>query len=196
MNQNITNILIAGVGGQGVLLVSEILSEACLRSGYDVKKSEVHGMAQRGGSVTSHVRFGKQVHSPLIEKGQADVLVSFEELEALRWIAFLKPGGTVVVNAQRIAPITVSSGVATYPEDILEQLKKRTPSVVSMDGIGIAQKAGNPRVVNVALLGALSNYLSIEENIWRETISLRVPPKTVEVNLRAFEAGRGCSGDW
>ena len=190
MNQTITNILIAGVGGQGVLLVSEILSEACLRSGYDVKKSEVHGMAQRGGSVTSHVRFGKQVHSPLIEKGQADVLVSFEELEALRWIAFLKPGGTVVVNAQRIAPMTVSSGVATYPEDVLEQLRKRTSRTVAVDGIGIAQKVGNPRVVNVALLGALSNHLNIEASIWRETISLRVPPKTVEVNLRAFEAGR------
>ncbi len=194
MNQTITNILIAGVGGQGVLLVSEILSEACLRSGYDVKKSEVHGMAQRGGSVTSHVRFGKQVHSPLIEKGQADVLVSFEELEALRWIAFLKPGGTVVVNAQRIAPMTVSSGVATYPEDVLEQLRKRTSRTVAVDGIGIAQKVGNPRVVNVALLGALSNHLNIEASIWRETISLRVPPKTVEVNLKAFEAGRAQKG--
>ncbi len=190
MNRNITNILIAGVGGQGVLLVSEILSEACLRAGYDVKKSEVHGMAQRGGSVTSHVRFGKQVHSPLIEKGQADVLVSFEELEALRWIAFLKSGGTVVVNAQRIAPMTVSSGVATYPEDVLEQLRERTPRVITVDGIGIARNVGNSRVVNVVLLGALSKHLTIEESIWRETISARVPPKTVEVNLKAFEAGR------
>ncbi|MCD6334155.1 MAG: indolepyruvate oxidoreductase subunit beta [Candidatus Latescibacterota bacterium] len=190
MNRNITNILIAGVGGQGVLLVSEILSEACLRSGYDVKKSEVHGMAQRGGSVTSHVRFGKQVHSPLIEKGQADVLVSFEELEALRWIAFLKPGGTVVVNAQRIAPMTVSSGVATYPEDVLEQLRERTSGVVVVDGIGIARNVGNPRVVNVVLLGALSKHLNIEENVWREAISGRVPPKTIDVNLKAFEAGR------
>jgi indolepyruvate ferredoxin oxidoreductase beta subunit len=194
MNQTITNILIAGVGGQGVLLVSEIFSEACLRSGYDVKKSEVHGMAQRGGSVTSHVRFGEQVHSPLIEKGQADVLVSFEELEALRWIAFLKPGGAVVVNAQRIAPMTVSSGVASYPEDVLEQLRERTSRVVAVDGIGIAQEVGNPRVVNVALLGALSKHLKIEENIWRETISARVPPKTVEVNLKAFEAGRAQKG--
>lgn len=194
MNRNVTNILIAGVGGQGVLLVSEILSEACLRAGCDVKKSEVHGMAQRGGSVTSHVRFGKQVHSPLIEKGQADVLVSFEELEALRWIAFLKPGGTVVVNAQRIAPITVSSGVSTYPEDVLEQLRERTSRVVAVDGIGIAQKVGNPRVVNVVLLGALSNHLNIEESIWRETISARVPPKTVDVNLKAFEAGRAQKG--
>ena len=190
MNRNITNILIAGVGGQGVLLVSEILSEACLRSGYDVKKSEVHGMAQRGGSVTSHVRFGEQVHSPLIEKGQADVLVSFEELEALRWIAFLKPGGAVVVNAQRIAPMTVSSGVASYPEDVLEQLRERTSRIVAVDGIGIAQKVGNPRVVNIVLLGALSKHLHIEENIWRETISARVPPKTIEMNLKAFEAGR------
>jgi indolepyruvate ferredoxin oxidoreductase beta subunit len=174
--------------------VSEIFSEACLRSGYDVKKSEVHGMAQRGGSVTSHVRFGEQVHSPLIEKGQADVLVSFEELEALRWIAFLKPGGAVVVNAQRIAPMTVSSGVASYPEDVLEQLRERTSRVVAVDGIGIAQEVGNPRVVNVALLGALSKHLKIEENIWRETISARVPPKTVEVNLKAFEAGRAQKG--
>ena len=151
-------------------------------------------MAQRGGSVTSHVRFGKQVHSPLIEKGQADVLVSFEELEALRWIAFLKPRGTVVVNAQRIAPMTVSSGVATYPEDVLEQLQERTPRVITVDGIGIAQKLGNPRVVNVTLLGALSNHLSIEENIWRETISARVPPKTIDVNLKAFEAGSAQKG--
>ena len=194
MNRNITNILIAGVGGQGVLLVSEILSEACLRSGYDVKKSEVHGMAQRGGSVTSHVRFGEQVHSPLIEKGQADVLVSFEELEALRWIAFLKPGGAVVVNAQRIAPMTVSSGVASYPEDVLEQLRERTSRVVAVDGIGIAREVGNPRGVNVALLGALSRQLNIEESIWRETISARVPPKTIDVNLEAFEAGRAQKG--
>jgi len=190
MNQNTTNILIAGVGGQGVLLVSEILSEACLRSGYDVKKSEVHGMAQRGGSVTSHVRFGKQIHSPLIEKGQADVLLSFEKLEALRWIAFLKPEGTVLVNAQQIPPITVSSGAATYPEDVLERLRERTSRVIVVDGIGIAQKVGNPRVVNVALLGALSNHLNIEENIWREAISAKVPPKTIVVNLKAFEAGR------
>ncbi|HID96253.1 MAG TPA: indolepyruvate oxidoreductase subunit beta [Candidatus Latescibacteria bacterium] len=185
-----TDVLIAGVGGQGILLASEILARVCLRAGYDVKKSEVHGMAQRGGSVTSHVRFGKKIYSPLIEKGRAEILLAFEKLEALRWIYFLRSGGTVIVNDHRIDPITVSSGSATYPDDIIERLRERTADVNLVDGIGIAIRAGDLRTVNVVLLGFLSEFLPINADLWRGVIGETVPQKTVDMNLGAFEKGR------
>ena len=184
-----TNVLIAGVGGQGVLLVSEILSEVCLQVGYDVKKSEVHGMAQRGGSVTSHVRFGEQVHSPLIERGTADILLAFEWLEAARWAAFLGPDGKAIVNDQQIAPIPVSSGVMTYPEDLSDRVEAQAGGLQVVDGIGIAREIGDLRVTNIVLLGALSSHLDLEVDLWTECIARRVPPKTVEMNLKAFERG-------
>jgi indolepyruvate ferredoxin oxidoreductase beta subunit len=190
MTDSTTNILIAGVGGQGILLASEIIAHACLKAGYDVKKSEVHGMAQRGGSVTSHVRFGKRVFSPLIPKGDADVLLAFEQLEALRWVGYLKPDGTVVVNDQRIAPITVTSGAASYPEGIIERLRSAASDVHLVDGLGIARRVRNSRVVNMALLGALSELVHLEESVWTEAIREKVPAKALEANLAAFRVGR------
>lgn len=190
MQNSVTNLLIAGVGGQGILLVSEILAEVCMQAGYDVKKSEVHGMAQRGGSVTSHVRFGTKVYSPLIEQGRADLLLSFEPLEAMRWSGFLKPDGTILVNDQRVEPMTVTSGRVAYPERLMEQLKTSTHRVIVVDGLGIARMAGNLRTVNIALLGALSNYLDLDKSLWIEAIRHRVPPKTLEANMKAFEFGR------
>jgi indolepyruvate ferredoxin oxidoreductase beta subunit len=186
----VTGIMIVGVGGQGVILASELLCEAAMRAGYDVKKSEVHGMAQRGGSVVSNVRFGEKVYSPLISKGEADILLSFEQLETLRWLDYIKPEGKIIVNMQKIMPMAVAIGQGEYPEDIFGVLKRKTDKIYRVDGLGIATKAGNVKAVNVAIIGALSNYLDIPEGIWKEVIENRVPPKTLKVNLTAFEMGR------
>ncbi|NPV44600.1 MAG: indolepyruvate oxidoreductase subunit beta [Firmicutes bacterium] len=186
----VTGIMIVGVGGQGVILASELLCEAAMRAGYDVKKSEVHGMAQRGGSVVSNVRFGKKVYSPLISKGEADILLSFEQLETLRWLDYIKPEGKIIVNMQKIMPMAVAIGQGEYPEDIFGILKRKTDKIYRVDGLGIARKAGNVKAVNVAIIGALSNYLDIPEGIWEEVIENRVPPKTLKINLTAFEMGR------
>ena len=186
MAERTTNVFIAGVGGQGILLASEILSDMALARGLDVKKSEVHGMAQRGGSVVSHVRFGDRVHSPVIAEGEADVLVSFEKMEALRWVHYVSPSGTVVVNDQEIVP----SGVERYPEGINEGLAERAPGAHVLDALTLANEAGNARAVNTVMLGAFSSYLDFSEDEWRKAIEKRVPPKTVEINLKAFELGR------
>lgn len=186
----VTGIMIVGVGGQGVILASELLCEVAMRAGYDVKKSEVHGMAQRGGSVVSNVRFGEKVYSPLISKGEADILLSFEQLETLRWLDYIKPEGKIIVNMQKIMPMAVAIGQGEYPEDIFGVLKRKTDKIYRVDGLGIATKAGNVKAVNVAIIGALSNYLDIPEGIWKEVIENRVPPKTLKVNLTAFEMGR------
>jgi indolepyruvate ferredoxin oxidoreductase beta subunit len=186
----VTGIMIVGVGGQGVILASELLCEAAMRAGYDVKKSEVHGMAQRGGSVVSNVRFGEKVYSPLISKGEADILLSFEQLETLRWLDYIKPEGKIIVNMQKIMPMAVAIGQGEYPEDIFGVLKRKTDKIYRVDGLGIATKAGNVKAVNVAIIGALSNYLDIPEGIWKEVIENRVPPKTLKINLTAFEMGR------
>lgn len=186
----VTGIMIVGVGGQGVILASELLCEVAMRAGYDVKKSEVHGMAQRGGSVVSNVRFGKKVYSPLISKGEADILLSFEQLETLRWLDYIKPEGKIIVNMQKIMPMAVAIGQGEYPEDIFGVLKRKTDKIYRVDGLGIATKAGNVKAVNVAIIGALSNYLDIPEGIWKEVIENRVPPKTLKINLTAFEMGR------
>lgn len=182
--------MIVGVGGQGVILASELLCEVAMRAGYDVKKSEVHGMAQRGGSVVSNVRFGEKVYSPLISKGEADILLSFEQLETLRWLDYIKPEGKIIVNMQKIMPMAVAIGQGEYPEDIFGVLKRKTDKIYRVDGLGIATKAGNVKAVNVAIIGALSNYLDIPEGIWKEVIENRVPPKTLKINLTAFEMGR------
>jgi len=185
------NIIISGVGGQGIITASEILSEVALFNGFDVKKSEVHGMSQRGGSVVSHVRFGEKVYSPLIEKGTCDVILAFEKAEALRWLHYLKPEeGIVIVNDLEIIPNIVSLGLDTYPENIEDTLKKVASKVFVMDGIGIAKEAGDPRTANTALLGALSNYLPFSEESWIEVIKRRVKPNTIEANLKAFRMGR------
>ena len=185
----VTNIILTGVGGQGILMASEIISEAAVQVGYDVKKSEIHGMAQRGGSVNSHVRFGEKVYSPLVMKGDCDLLLAFEKLEALRMASFVKEDGNIIVNNQRINPSTVISGAAVYPEDIEETLKKRFKSVAFVDALKIGQQAGNPRTANTAMLGAASKLLDIPAEIWEKAIAQRVPERYIEANLRAFKMG-------
>ena len=186
MPDRVTNVLICGVGGQGILLASEILSEAALATGLDVKKSEVHGMAQRGGAVVSHVRFGSEVHSPVIADGEADLLVSFEKMEALRWLHALRPEGSLIVNTQEIVP----SGLDEYPPGIDDELRSRAPGLLVVDALALAREAGNVRAVNTVMLGAFSGLLEFGEDDWRKAIEKHVPPKTAEVNLRAFGLGR------
>ncbi len=180
------NVFIAGVGGQGIILASEILSDAALAKGLDVKKSEVHGMAQRGGSVVSHVRFGEEVHSPVITAGEADLLVSFEKMEALRWVQAVAPGGKIIVNTQEIVP----SGQEVYPKDIDSQMDERAPGTIRIDALKLAKEAGHIRAVNVVMLGAMSHFLDFTMDEWRAAIESRVPKKTVEINVKAFELGR------
>jgi len=187
----IMNILIVGVGGQGVVLASQILSEVALQAGYDVKKSEVHGMSQRGGVVTSHVRIGKKVHSPLIPNGAADVILAFERAEALRWAHELKSGGSLIVNNHKIIPPIAVDPRYVYPEDALQRLEERIENLHVVDAARISEKLGNPRLANTVLLGALSKTLQIDEAVWRDVISRRVPRGTVDANLKAFEEGKG-----
>lgn len=184
------NILIVGVGGQGIILASEMLSMVALSQGYDVKQSEVHGMAQRGGSVSSNVRYGKAVYSPTIARGEADVLLSFEMLESLRWIDYLSPDGVAIVNTQRIDPMPVASGKAEYPGQIEERLRKVTNKLHLIDGQDLAETAGHIKSVNVALLGVLSTILDFDKNVWETTIKNRVPAKTIDINFKAFNLGR------
>jgi indolepyruvate ferredoxin oxidoreductase beta subunit len=186
----VKNILMVGVGGQGVILASEILSEVMMRAGYDVKKSEVHGMAQRGGSVSTHVRFGSKVYSPLIKKGDADILFSFEVLESARYLDFLKKDALIIVNDQKVLPPSVTLGADTYPDNILEILRERFSKVDMVDALEIAKRAGNSRALNVAFLGALSRYIEVDESMWKEVISSMLQPKLVEVNTKAFTLGR------
>ncbi len=188
------NIFLAGVGGQGILLASEVLGEAFLAGGYDVKKSEVHGMAQRGGAVTTHLRFGPKVYSPLIEPGTADLLIAFEKLEALRFIHYLKPGGTAVVNTQEIPPAPVSSGQERYPEGIEETLLAVTPHVHMVDAIAAALALHEVRAVNMVMAGAASRFLPLPEDAYVAALTKRLAAKYVEVNVQAFRVGRALVG--
>jgi len=183
------SILICGVGGQGILLSSDILAEVCMNSGYDMKKSEVHGMAQRGGSVISHVRYGEKVHSPLIGEGGADIILSYEKLEALRNLSYIEKNGTVIVNDMAILPIPVASGEAEYPQDVIDKIKKHASNLVVIDGLGIAKSTGNIRTLNVVLLGVLARHIELPYENWLAVIEERVPKKTIEVNKLAFESG-------
>ncbi|HEX7344397.1 MAG TPA: indolepyruvate oxidoreductase subunit beta [bacterium] len=184
------NILIVGVGGQGVVLASAILSEVALTAGYDVKKSEVHGMSQRGGVVSSHVRIGQKVFSPLIPNGQADVILAFEQAEGLRWLHELKSGGWMIANAQKLVPPIAVDKKYIYPDNALDQLKNRVGNLHVVDAAQMAENLGNVRLANTVLLGALSKALKIDEKVWRNVISRRVPKGTAEANLKAFEAGK------
>lgn len=184
------NISLVGVGGQGTLLASEILCNVALLAGKDVKKSEVHGMAQRGGSVVSQVRIGEKVYSPLIGIGETDILVSFEKLEALRFAHFLSPDGIAMVNDQEIRPVTVSSGQAEWPSDLDGLLRSTFPKLELIPALDIALGLGNMRAVNVVMIGALSNHLDIPDSIWRQSITDLVKPQFLDLNLRAFQAGR------
>jgi len=194
MKEYTKNILIVGVGGQGVILASNILSEVAMTGGFDVKKNEAHGQSQRSGSVSSHIRFGKKVYSPMIGQAEADLVVAFEELEALRWANYLKPGGTVVVNRQRIYPPSVTSGIDQYPEDAVSILRKEKMEVVDVDGMAIANRLGNPLLVSTILLGAMSNFLPFSEKLWKTAIRQLVPEKHRDLNLTAFEEGRKLAG--
>ncbi len=182
------NIMIVGVGGQGTLLTSRILGGIILTAGYDVKLSEVHGMAQRGGSVVTFVRYGEKVSEPIVEEGQADVLIAFERLEALRYAHFLKPDGALIINDQRMDPITVVTGAAQYPENIIENLSK-TYKVYSIDASAEAIKLGNPRVFNNIVLGLAAQHMDFSKEDWLKVIENTVPPKTIEINQKAFLVG-------
>jgi len=186
----VMNLFLCGVGGQGILLASEVISSACMQAGFDVKQSEVHGMAQRGGSVISHIRFGRKVYSPLIEAGDADIVVSFEMLEALRYLPYMNSRTKVIVNTQKILPAPVATGMDTYPGDVLDQLKQRNLSVFPMDAFTIAQTIGETRAVNMVLVGALSAFLPLTEDIFRQVIEKRIPEKIREVNIDAFLKGK------
>ena len=187
----VTNVLLAGVGGQGVLLGSEVLAEVAALAGNDVKKSEVHGMAQRGGSVVSHLRFGREVYSPLISRGGADYLVSFERLETLRYLDFLHAGSVVLVNDQRIIPLPVGVGKAVYPVDIEARLLATGVRARFVDAHAIALAAGNAKAVNAVILGALSSMMAFALPLWHEALGRQIPARLLELNLRAFELGRG-----
>lgn len=184
------NILFCGVGGQGILLASELTAEALLAQGHDVKKSEVHGMAQRGGSVEAHLRYGAKVYSPLIEPGGADLLLAFEIMEALRYLPYLNKKSKVIVNTQRIMPPAVATGKTVYPENVLEELTSRGIKVIPVDGFEIAKECGNVKAANVALVGALSKLLPVPEAAFVAAIEKRVPGRFLEVNLQVFKAGR------
>ncbi len=184
----VTNIMIVGVGGQGTLLTSRILGGLALAAGYDVKLSEVHGMAQRGGSVVTFVRYGEAVAEPIVEEGCADLIIAFERLEAMRYAHFLKKDGVMIINDQRIDPMTVVTGQAVYPENIVETLEKEY-KVIAVDSMAEALKLGNSRVFNTIILGVAARHMSYEKAQWEEVIRTTVPPKTIDLNLKAFETG-------
>lgn len=189
--KEVKSILFVGVGGQGTILASKVLTEGLLKNGYDVKMSEVHGMAQRGGSVTTQVRFGEKVYSPLIEKGTADVIVAFEKSEAARWLPFLKKGGYLVVNDYEMYPVPVLIGVEKYPENVNEGLKKAVEKTIIVDAAGIAEELGNNKAMNVVLLGTLIKALGLENINWNEVLEGSVPPKAIDINKQALAKGLG-----
>ena len=186
---NTKNIMIVGVGGQGTLLASRIIGNAVLLKGYDVKVSEVHGMSQRGGSVVTYVKYGEKVCSPVICRGEADVILSFEQLEAARWLPYLKKDGVMIVNTQKINPMPVITGAASYPNGIIEALKAAGVRVVDVDALSLAKQAGNDKSVNVALIGVMAEYLGFDASTLRKAVESSVPEKFREVNLKAFDIG-------
>lgn len=183
------NMLLSGVGGQGVVLASFVLSHVAIEEGYDVKQSEVHGMSQRGGSVTSHFRFGDKIWAPLVSPGSADILMAFESLEALRYIHWLKPGGLLVYNSQKINPSPVAAGLATYPEEIDAKITAAWPRVQCVKANELAIQAGTVKSANVVMLGAVSPALPFKAETWEAVIRKAVPPKSIDVNLEAFRLG-------
>ena len=184
-----TNIMIVGVGGQGSLLASKLLGRLLMNEGYDVKVSEVHGMSQRGGSVVTYVRYGEKVYSPIIDKGEADFIISFEKLEAARYAQYLKQDGKIIVNKQEIEPMPVITGVAEYPHAVLDNLSAKGVTVDEIDALDLALQAGTSKAVNIVLMGRLSKFLPIEKEKWLEAIKQTVAPKFIEMNVKAFELG-------
>ena len=189
IDSKVRSILFAGVGGQGILRASDIMCMAMMEAGFDVKKSEVHGMAQRGGCVTSHVRYGTKVYSPLAETGRIETLVSFEKMEALRYLKFLSKDASIILNTEEIYPPAVNRGDSEYPNDVIDFLKNHYPKVIALNAAKLAQKAGNIRAANVVLLGAVSNLMNIEKSVWESVIKTSFPQKLVKLNLDAFQMG-------
>ena len=186
---SVKSVMIVGVGGQGTLLASRILGAALVNDGYDVKVSEVHGMSQRGGSVVTYVRYGEKVYSPVVTQGEADLILAFEQLEAARWISYLKKGGKLVVNTQSIDPMPVITGVMTYPDNIIAKLKKMDIDVTAVDALSLAEEAGSVKAVNVVLIGVMARRMDLDESVWLNVIREIVPEKFVEMNLKAFMLG-------
>ena len=184
------NIMIVGVGGQGSLLASKMLGSLLLAEDYDVKVSEVHGMSQRGGSVVTYVRYGTKVYSPVIDKGEADYIVSFELMEAARWLPYLKSDGQIVTNIQQIDPMPVITGAAEYPEDLVKKLEDSGAKVDAIDCVKLAEQAGSVKAVNMVLMGRLSHYFDLPEKAWITALEAKVPKKFVEMNKKAFALGR------
>lgn len=184
------NIMIVGVGGQGTLLASKLLGKLLLGKGYDVKVSEVHGMSQRGGSVVTYVRYGDKVYSPVIDKGEADVIISFEMLEAARWVEYLKPDGVIITNTQQVNPMPVIIGAQEYPENLVEKIKGLGIKLDALDALSLAEKAGNSKAVNIVLMGRLSKLFDFTEEEWNTAIEQSVPEKFLELNKKAFALGR------
>lgn len=187
----VTNILLAGVGGQGTILASKVLTAGLVKEGYDVKMSEVHGMAQRGGSVSSQVRYGKKVYSPIIGRGQADILVAFEKMEAVRYSEFLKPDGIAVINDYELASLPIATGQMEYPAGTLEEMQKAFKTITLNAG-QIAIDLGNAKAMNVVLFGAMVKALGMDEIDWEDVLREQIPPKLIDLNLKAYEAGRAC----
>ncbi|MBR3105280.1 MAG: indolepyruvate oxidoreductase subunit beta [Lachnospiraceae bacterium] len=184
------NVMIVGVGGQGSLLASKLLGKLLLDAGYDVKVSEVHGMSQRGGSVVTYVRYGEKVYSPVIDKGEADYIVSFELLEAARWLPYLKKDGQIVTNIQQIDPMPVITGAQEYPTDLVEKMKATGAKVDALDCLALAEQAGSSKAVNIVLMGRLSHYFNMPEEAWQKAMEAMVPAKFLEMNKKAFELGK------
>ncbi len=191
MSESVHSVLLVGVGGQGIIRASDILSAVMMKAGFDVKKSEVHGMAQRGGCVSSHVRFGHKVYSPLAKKGDIDVLVSFEKLETLRYLDYLKSDGKVIINEEEIYPPSVNLGDEPYPNDVIGFIKEHFKEVKVIDATEMALQSGDRRMANTVILGSLSSYLNIEDNIWEDVLEESFPPKMLIGNKEAFRMGRG-----
>ncbi len=187
---NTKSIMIVGVGGQGTLLASRILGSVLMEQGYDVKMSEVHGMSQRGGSVVTYVKYGDKVYSPIVDKGEADYILAFERLEGARWVSFLKTGGTLIVNDNRISPMPVITGAMEYPQDVVSKLSSRGIDTIACDALAMAEKAGNPKSVNVVLIGILSALMDFPEELWQKALEACVKPKFLEINKAAFNFGR------
>ena len=188
------NIMIVGVGGQGSLLASKLLGRLLLDQGYDVKVSEVHGMSQRGGSVVPYVRYGDRVASPVIDKGTADFIVSFELLEAARWLPYLKADGQIVTSTQQMDPMPVITGAAKYPENLVEKLRAAGAKVDALDCLALAEEAGSSRAVNIVLMGRLSHYFDLPEEAWGKAMEAVVPAKFLDLNRRAFQLGKEAQG--
>lgn len=186
---SVKSIMIVGVGGQGTLLASRVLGSTMLNRGFDVKVSEVHGMSQRGGSVVTYVRYGEKVASPVILEGEADIILAFEQLEASRYVSCLKPGGTLIVNTQQIDPMPVVTGAMEYPQGLIDAIREKGLNVLALDALELAQEVGNKKAVNVVMIGAMAKYLELEKDIWLESVKATVPPKFVDLNVKAFELG-------